>query len=322
MRFTTYGSLLALTLAAVSCNRSGNPNGIVVSQTYVHKYGVEVPQDYWTARGEDGKVVSTLTNGVTVSKSLDHGILEGDTTYTFPHSQTIQKVETYSQNNLVKELVNYTSGKPRQEVVYVSPDVVDVTRWYESGSIQAKEHYEKDDLITGYFYTPKNQQESKVAEGRGVRIQRDEYGQVLSHDNFENGHVTLVTTFHPNGTPKSVAPYINDVIEGLRKTYLPAGEPDTIEAWSNGTQNGLTTVFRNGERYAEVPYIDGVKQGIELRYRDGKDIVEEISWANGVQQGPSKTYIGDIVKTDWYYQGKQITKHAYDNLVRMGAVPR
>ncbi|QLH37020.1 MAG: hypothetical protein HWD61_13500 [Parachlamydiaceae bacterium] len=54
---------------------------------------------------------------------------------------------------------------------------------------------------------------------------------------------------------------------------------------------------------------------MEHRYRDGKTVVQEISWVNGVKQGPCVTYIGSTNKIEWYWQGKPVSKAAYDLLM-------
>ncbi len=47
----------------------------VVDEKYVHKYGLNVPQNDWQSRGENGQVISTLDNGVIVTKMYHSGIL-------------------------------------------------------------------------------------------------------------------------------------------------------------------------------------------------------------------------------------------------------
>ena len=72
-------------------------------------------------------------------------------------------------------------------------------------------------------------------------------------------------------------------------------------------------MFHNGEKISEIPYFNGMKNGIEHRFKDGHLIVEEITWRNDRKHGPSYTHLnGDDIRTDWYYEGRLVTKRQYD----------
>lgn len=315
MHLLKISSFVLLGLILNGCNR-GSDYGPVIEETYVHRYGVPVPADDWTSRGQSGKIVTTLKNGVVVSKSLTAGVLEGETTYSFPHSELIQKVETYSQGNIQKFIVYYYSGKPALEVIYNTPDNRSITKWYENGVPQSKEQIINEQLINGEYFTSKNQLETKVANGHGIRMQRDQYGQLISTDTIENGEMVLCATCYPNGSPKEWTPYKNQVIEGQLKTFLPAGDPDTNATYVAGKKEGITIVYQNGEKYAEVPYVSDIRQGIEKRYRDGDSLVEEVTWNNDQRHGPTYIHIGNTKKTEWYYQNRLVTEKTFDLLNR------
>lgn len=300
--------LVTTTLFTLSaCTLFNRYDGPIIDETYIHRYGMPVPQEHWTSSGEDGQVVSTLKNGVIVSKTYASGVLEGDTTYTFPHDKTIEKIETYEHGNHVRDIIHYRSGAPYQQVLYL-PEGRMVTTWYETGSPQCQEQYIGNFLSQGQYFNPSHQLESSVNDGQGERIVRDHYGQVISHDEFRNGMLYQRKIYHPLGTPKEIIPYQNGVVEGIRTTFLPAGEPNTVEEWRGGVQHGITIVYQNGEKYAEIPYQNGIKHGIERHYRNGTEVVEELTWVNNQMHGPAYTYIGNTTKTDWYYQGRPVTK--------------
>lgn len=316
MRYLLNLSLLAATLAATSCARQRTCCPCdVVDQTYVHKYGVEVPPGDWTARGQNGKVITTQKNGVVVTKNYVEGALDGETTYTFPHSEQIEKVETYSKNTIVKDATSYVSGAPLCATEY-QPGGKVVNTWYENGSPKSTETYQGSQLSQCVYYNNKNQVDTQVVDGNGKRNQRDSYGVIIATDTIENGVLVSTTTYHPNGHPKEVIPFVNGVIEGEKKTFLPAGEPNTVEQWKGGKQNGTTTVFHNGEKVAEVTYVNGHKYGVERRFRDGVTVVEEVTWVNDQKHGPNTFFIGNAVKTDWFYQDRPVSKPNFDQLTK------
>lgn len=308
---------LGLVFLAVGCQCNNPPcPEEPVCETYVHRYGVALAPEDWHARGQYGNVISKMKDGVTVSKRYEAGVQEGDTTYTFPHSQTVEKTETYANNVVVKESQNYPSGIPMKQVVYGDSNRKSVVSWYENGAPQANETYENDVLVEGEYYISSGPVDSKVITGQGTRTVRDQFGQLVSKDTIVDGQMVSQTTFYPNGAPKAITPFVGGTIHGEVTTFLAGGEPNTIEEWVNGVQQGPTIVFQNGERVAEVPYVAGIKQGVETRFVDGDTIVEEISWKNDCKEGPCRTYVGDKSKTRWYYQDREVTKAGYDVLTK------
>lgn len=307
-RLVYTGSLLLL---CASCQRGSQD---VVSETYVHRYGVQLPAQDWAARGQSGQVVSVRKDGVVETRSYDAGILHGECYYSYPHREAIQTREQYDQGNLVKEVVNYPNGAPQTQTVHSGPTQQEVTYWYENGVPKGNEIYENGLLLKGEYFTYNHEKESAVDDYNGIRTNRDSFGQLMSRDDIQNGQLLRRTTYHPNGAPQSITPYVNGVIQGQKLTYQPAGEPDTVEEWVGGVQQGNTEVYLTGEKFADVPYRNGQKNGVEKRYRDGEVLVEEINWVQGVQHGPSISYVGGEPRTDWYFQGRKVSKSAYDAL--------
>jgi antitoxin component YwqK of YwqJK toxin-antitoxin module len=306
---------IVLLLLTAACN-SPNCREDVVCETYVHRYGVPLDPQDWSARGQHGQVMTTMKDGVVVTKNYDSGTLHGEATYTFPHQEIIQKREAYNQGQLEQEIWNYPNGVPMQQMTHHSSSNRSNVIWYENGVPHCKEEYENGNLIQGEYFNLSNQLESRVEDQNGIRTRRNAYGQFLSLDEIQNGKMVLRTTCHVNGAPESITPYRNGVAEGQRRTFLPTGEPDTIEEWRNDRQHGNTIVFQNGEKYADVSYRNGIKHGLERRYREGNNLVEEVNWVQDQKHGPCYSYVGDSKKTTWYVQDKPVNKATYDAFER------
>ncbi len=307
-------SLLASLAIAAGCVRSGpDTENRVIKEKYVHKYGVEVKGTDWQQRGMNGKVITTLDNGVTVTKNYEAGVLTGEVTYSYPHSEKIAAVETYTNGTLLKTTHIDESGNPESESNNTPDGFIMVTSWYESGIPKSKEMYKEHILVDGDYFNESNQSESKINDGEGRRAVRSRSGELLATDTFENGMLVTKTEYFPDGSTKAVIKYANHRPHGEKKTFLQSGEPDTVEQWSNGIQHGETVTYKNGEKCAEIPYHKGIKHGVEKRYRDGNTMIEEVNWRNDCLHGPSHTYIdGCISKTTWYYQGNVVPKSTYD----------
>lgn len=313
MKKSHFPYAIAILLLTAGCNSGYRED--VVCETYVHRYGVELPPEEWSERGQHGQVVSTLKDGVTVSRTYDSGVLHGETTHTFPHRDTIQKREIYDQGILTQEFLCHSNGLPYKQTIHTAPARQSTIVWYDSGAPQCKEEYENGMLVQGEYFTLNNSQETFVTNQNGTRICRDPYGELEHVDEIKNGQIQVRTTYHPNGTPSAITPYINGQPEGQKRLFLPDGQPKAIETWVKGQQHGATTLFENGEKCGELPYVYGKIHGTEYRYRDdGKVIVSETSWMQGRKHGPSYAYVGDVKKTDWYYKGRLVNKQTYDAL--------
>lgn len=310
-----YFLLFAITAAAcglTSCKRTYNQE--VVKETFIHKYGVQVPKEDWSRNGKDGQVAQLMSDGVTITKSYEKGILEGVTTHTFPNSSTIQYAETYRSGELASKVINYLSGVPHEEIVYDGSQISQITRWYEDGTPAALETFQNGLMVSGEFRNPQNIVESTVEEGFGLRIVRGNDGELIAKDSFHQGQLLERVAYFANGEPSAVIPYERGQVHGMRLTFLPGGIPSTVEQWVHGQQEGTTIVYLNGEKISEVPFVKGQKNGVELRFRDGSTIVEEVTWKNDIQHGPRRILLDDTAKTEWYHEGELVTRTTFERL--------
>jgi len=147
-------------------------------------------------------------------------------------------------------------------------------------------------------------------------VVRDHYGELLHTETIADGNVILKTEYYSNGIPRVQTPLCNRIVQGEKKFFLPSGEPEAIEQWANNQRNGITTLFQNGQKIAEIPYAHDQKEGIERRYRNESELVQEIHWKGDKRHGPSHYFVGDVIQTDWYFHGNQITRSAYEQMKR------
>lgn len=310
--------IMAVLMGLSACARRISDPEEVIDQSYIHRYGVAVEPEEWSAHGQTGQVVTTLKSGVVMTRGYSGGDLDGDSSYTYPHSDLLERTEAYELGKLKKETYFYRNGTTSKQVVYASPHSKLVYHWYDNGAPRSLETYQDEDLAKGEYYNLDHQSDSRVENGKGIRTNRDPFGLMIGVEMIDNGVVTLSKTFYPNGSVKQETPYENGRIQGLVKNYMPDGVPSSVETWQKGERTGPTQIFENGEIVADVPYIRGVKDGVEKRYRNGKVLVEQISWVNDQRFGPATTYIGDVAKTDYFYQGNLVSKAAFDKMTNNG----
>ncbi len=298
----------------------GNDNGSnqVISKRFIHKYGYAVSQSEWESHHYPGQVITSLRNGVTITATYENGILHGPCTHTHPHSQTVQNYYLYNFGELKKEVEYDSLGMPIQEKAQLSPHRFCVTKWYGDGSPMSVEDFADDELLDGKYYTLNNEMESQVERGIGPRIRRDQHGTLLSKDHFDSGYMTQREGFFACGAPESMSHYTLNKRNGERQAFTDKGESLAVEEWVDDQLHGKATYFNNGKRQMDVFFISGARNGIETHYIDGEAIEQEIHWVFDKRHGPTKFYVGDnLAKTEWYYDGKLVTKKHFDELDKL-----
>lgn len=302
-----------LTLAT-ACQTARPSSEQVVSETYIHRYGVPLPEEEWTTRGKNGQVVSVRRDGVEITRNYESGILHGESSYTFPHRSAIEKKETYEKGKLIRTIQYYSSGVPHAQHLYEEGDVERLIAWYENGSPQGEEEYIRGKLVRGQYFDLCYEIESEVIGGEGKRTRRDGFGLLQTIDQIQQGRMVSSTSYHSNGAPAAITPYVHRNIHGQKRTFSPGGDPVTIEQWVENKQQGTTIVFENGAKVSDLPYVDGKKQGVEKRYGDEGQLVQEVTWSNDQKHGPTLNYVNNTTQTIWYFQNKEVSKAAYEAL--------
>ncbi|MDN3505904.1 MAG: hypothetical protein P0S96_01590 [Simkaniaceae bacterium] len=307
--------LVGLILAGCGGDGSG---GQVISKRYIHKYGYAVSQSEWESHNYPGQVITSMRNGVTVTSTYENGVLHGPTTHTHPHSQTVQYYYLYNSGDLKKELEYDALGMPIQETAKLSPHRYCITKWFGDGSPMSVEDYADDELLDGKYYTLSNEIESQVQRGIGLRTCRDQNGVLVSKDHFDSGYMTKKESFFASGNPKSVDHYTMNRRDGERTVFTEKGEPLAIEQWAENQLHGKATYFNNGKKQVDVNFVAGARNGIETHFIDGEIIEQEIHWIFDKRHGPTKFFVGEnLAKTEWYYDGKLVTKNHFDELDKL-----
>ena len=310
MRYLT--TPLLITLLFCSCGNEADNQ--VISQRFIHKYGYAVSKQEWESKSYPGQVVTTLRNGVTITATYENGVLHGPCSHTHPHSQTVQFFYLYNQGNLVKEIAYDSFGMPIRERIQISPTRYTLTNWYSDGTPMKIEDFAGSELLEGEYFTLNNEAESRVEKGSGLSTRRDQKGLLLSKEFYESGLLVKQETFYPNGSPETLTFFSSNKIHGERKVFTQTGEPQLTEEWVNGLLHGKVTHFMNGAKQMEISYLYGAKNGLEVHFIDGKIPSQEILWENDLRHGPSIYYIDGMATTEWYYDGKKISKKKYDEL--------
>jgi antitoxin component YwqK of YwqJK toxin-antitoxin module len=279
-----------LGLLAGGC-RDNDKDDQVVSQRYIHKYGYTVSKEDWESKSYPGQIVTTMKNGVTVTATYENGVLHGPCTHTFPHSQTVETYTVYDKASPVREVRYDITGMPLQEKNQLSPSRHTLTYWYTDGVPLSIEEYVNEELLEGQYFSRQNEVESRVDKGNGVRLSRNQKGELLSKDTVESGYMSVRESFYASGSPESITHYHRGQLHGEKKSFAQNGEPLALEEWVNGKLHGKSTHFKNGSKYLELSYLDGLKYGSEIHYVDGDQISQEIHWENDRKHGPSNFYV-------------------------------
>jgi antitoxin component YwqK of YwqJK toxin-antitoxin module len=309
MKNLVLGSGLLVLLGGCFSSDSNNP---VVSQEFVHKYGFGVTEEEWQDREQDGQIVSILKNGIRVTRSFENGALHGSTTYTFPHSSVIERIQVYDQGNLLKEVVHDASGMPMREEVYEFDDRKIITSWDAKGAPMSLEEYNGELLVEGKYFTPEHELEGQVEAGYGERYKRERSGVLVSRDFIENGAIASRTSYHPNGLVHTISRYKDYQLHGEQEKFTSTGKPLMTLNWNQGVLDGLKIVYRNGVKVAEIPYVSGQKNGMESHFDDLGTLTAQIEWKHDKKHGSSKFFTDESVEQEWFFKGQSVAHEKFE----------
>jgi len=301
-------------LSIVSCNKKDRSEEEVVSRRFIHKYGYDVSKEEWESTEYPGQVITTLRDGVTVTATYEQGVLNGPTTYTYPHSQTKECTEYYDHGTLIKKINYSIRGIPSKEELFLAATHLKTTRWFKSGTPMCVEEYKDGKLVFGEYMNERNQLLSRIEEGNGVRFIRNDREEIIAKETYDEGSPCLQETYYRNGTPHLVIPLKDGKVEGEKKEFAETGEPLSIETYANDMKHGLCSYYQNGSKCEEAIFSHGMREGPERHYVDGETLVEETHWSQGVKHGPSTMFYDGLAKTDWYYNSRKVTKGKFNEL--------
>ena len=314
MRYLSAVTLALLGLCGCHQTNKSQKND-VVSVRHIHKYGYDVSRDEWNANRYPGQIVTTLKNGVCITSSYEEGLLHGPTSFTYPHTQTLESLQIYERGNLIKKTSFDIRGIPQKEEVFLTPVHVKTKTWFSSGTPMNIEETLDGDLLEGDYFSLQNELDSKVEHGIGTKTLRSLDGLLLAKETIQDGKVAAKETYHPNGVPHVIISGLHqDAIHGEKKEFSASGSPLSIESYDEGQLHGLCTYYQNGYKYQETLYNHGEKEGVERFYLDGESLIEETEYHEGYKHGPSIFYTDGFSKTEWYYSDELVSRAKFDEL--------
>lgn len=315
-------SLLSVNLLTCSYAHSA-PNShkdFIIKEVFRNNYGIVVSKSEWIQRGRNGTITKVQKDGATIHETYVDGLLHGEITTTFPHSETIALIRSYDKGTLLAKKYFFVNGLPSKEEVFGADGVYTVSLWPESKELDTIstpyfiESSQNGKVLRGFYSSPNGSKHTLIEDGHGIRSMFSPNNILLTEEQFVDGVMIKHTAFYPNQDPATITQYQNGLPHGLRTTYLVGGIPETMEEWRYGQQDGLTVLFKNGCKVAEICYVQGRKHGLELRYNEQDAIAEELSWKNNQLHGVRKIYAGGIYKQEWYHRGKPVSQVKFERL--------
>ena len=298
-----------------SCQKKETQNDDVVSQQFIHKYGIQLSQEEWENRKQEGQVITHLDNGVIAKHSYSQGILHGPCSFTYPDSEVIEQLLVYNEGTLTKKVHYDEAGRPVFEEVYDLDNRNTITHWNQQGVPLSVEEYNEGLLVKGEYFDENHECEAMINEGTGYRIHRDRISNLLlSKDTFQDGVLIHRSTYHPNGSIQSENSYCNYLLHGKQITFSETGNPLMEATWHNGEMHGMKYLYANGIKTAEIPYFHGKKQGMERHFDTNSNLIAEIQWNNDQRHGSSRFYGDEKTQIDWFFRGQNVSLNKFQKL--------
>ncbi len=297
----------------VSCSKNCEKCD-AVAQRFIHKYGLEVSQDEWQERDKNGQIISTLNDSSVETKSYKNGVLHGMASLTFPKSNALKEKSEYIDGEIVKKTLFSFSGLPLREELYEEDSRTTITVWSSKGAPIFIEEYHGESLISGKYFSLKNQLESSIVNGKGERLKKNETGTLLSKDTFDKGSIVSRITYYPTGEVETISNFQDYDLHGPQKTFSPEGALVREANWENGELEGAEVCYRSGKIFIETPFYKGRKEGIEKEYNRNNQIVKEVHWKKDQKHGSERVYYKDFTDIQWFYNGVAVDLSRYNKL--------
>lgn len=115
--------------------------------------------------------------------------------------------------------------------------------------------------------------------------------------------------YYPNALVKSITPYVDGKMEGLRVEFSNNGQLEKSMEYHNGLLNGDYKELRYSSTKEERYYENGKLEGTVKIYYDNGKIMEEGLYKNGTRDGLSKWYDQEgNVTIEYEYKNGELVK--------------
>ncbi len=115
--------------------------------------------------------------------------------------------------------------------------------------------------------------------------------------------------YHPNALVKSITPYVEGKIEGLRTEFSTTGQLEKSQEFHNDQLHGIYKEWRYSATKEERLYKNGKLEGVVKIYYDNGKIMEEGLYKNGTRDGVSKWYDQEgNVTIEYEYKNGELVK--------------
>lgn len=182
----------------------------------------------------------------------------------------------------------YKNGKTMYEGEFKDNQPVGIfKRYYETGFLQSVQTYQEANRSSVVFYD---------ADGKTVTSQGDFVGKLKTGEwkYFDKGKLVLTELYKDgkrNGIAKSYKndtvieeiPYVNDLLEGVRKSYLKNGKLYSTTVYHKGLMEGDYALYEGNKTPTEKgQFVHGQKAGEWTQYDAKGKTVGHCSYVNGL----------------------------------------
>lgn len=249
--------------------KSYNPQGVLISEGNRKDFLLDSTWKFYSAKGSLSLIINYkegLKHGERVEFSPDEFIVER-----WDHDTLLSPVITYYPDSLIKKITPYSEEKLHGLEKEFNRDgiITSVTNYYR-GVLLRKEFINRTDNFGfkqgnwKYFWDNGNlrlEGTYRNDKKHGFFKYYDENGQFISIEKYENDELLAdaeetkildrKVNYHPNGQPKIIATYHNDLPEGIRREFDTAGNIIKGYVFSHGVLRfeGITDL--NGKRQGE-----------------------------------------------------------------------
>lgn len=292
--------------------KSYNQQGVLISEGNRKDFLLDSTWKFYTAKGDLSLIINYKEGkrqGERIVFSPDEFVVER-----WDNDTLLSPVIAYYPDSLLKRITPYVEERLHgMEKEYNRDSIIIAVTTYYRGVLIRKEFINRTDNFGykqgnwKYFWDNGNlrlEGAYRNDKKHGFFKYYDENGEFLSIEKYENDELiadaeetkTLdrKVNYHPNGQPKIIATYYNDLPEGIRREFDTAG--NIIQGY----------VFSNGVlRFEGITDMNGKRQGDWKEYYPTGELRWTGKYRNSAPIGEWKFYFPDkTVETIGQYNNK------------------
>ncbi len=152
-------------------------------------------------------------------------------------------------------------------------------------------------------------QNYKQGKKDGIFIYFDDHGHINKEEFYENDLPILTHKTYDHGRVLREVSFVNGMIQGMVREFYPSGNVKSEGIFIDNLPNGIhKSYFDNGKVFSEYNYVNGSKEGIQKFFDSDGNLVMQANYKNNLMDGLYQEFFpnGKVETEGKYKEGRKV----------------